>query len=529
MSKEKNKNKNHHTSKKISFFAAILVVIGSSIGAGIFFKAGNVLDSVQNSLIMAIFCWIIAAISVVAMAFALVEVASTKNDNNLSVIGWSKVFNGKINYKACKNFMYFVYLPMNYFFMPAYVLFSLQDGIRALINKDAVFSTSVDWLLWMIIGLGILLYFAFVSGFSTRAGNIHNKVITSIKFIPLVVVAIIGFVLVVMNAGGQINIGFVEPTGSIEKGTSIIKFAPVLGMFIAISAIFFTYDGFYFAAGIQSEMKEPHKTPLATLLGLVITTVIYLIVAISISINGGSFTNMLVYMQNQWNDAGRIIFGIINIMIAIGIMGIINGLAMWVPRLTEDLIAEDELPFSSKFKDKLNHEKPKVGILYSISIVVPIVILFTIIGSLAYIDTGDYGSKYGQGMDKFYSFADLMATWSALFTFGFIALAIAGCLGNRKTKRIRTEQKKYFIPMAWISLIMISISIIATIVEPIVNLCLIYKVDKSLSNYDEILISRIMLVVVLFIFGMFSYGQAFLEQRKILFNKGLRFMNKSRF
>lgn len=43
-------------SKKISFFSAILVVMGSSIGAGIFFKSKSVLDNSQNSLILAIFC-----------------------------------------------------------------------------------------------------------------------------------------------------------------------------------------------------------------------------------------------------------------------------------------------------------------------------------------------------------------------------------------------------------------------------------------------------------------------------------------
>ena len=72
--------------KKISFFAAILVVMGSSIGAGIFFKSKTVLDSSQSSLVLAIFCWIIAAASVIGMALALVEISSVRNDN-LSMLG----------------------------------------------------------------------------------------------------------------------------------------------------------------------------------------------------------------------------------------------------------------------------------------------------------------------------------------------------------------------------------------------------------------------------------------------------------
>ncbi len=43
------------TSKKISFFSAMLIVMGSSIGAGIFFKAKGVLENSQGNLIFAIF------------------------------------------------------------------------------------------------------------------------------------------------------------------------------------------------------------------------------------------------------------------------------------------------------------------------------------------------------------------------------------------------------------------------------------------------------------------------------------------
>ncbi len=42
------------TQKKIGFFAAMFIVMGSSIGAGIFFKAKGVLESSQGSLVMAI-------------------------------------------------------------------------------------------------------------------------------------------------------------------------------------------------------------------------------------------------------------------------------------------------------------------------------------------------------------------------------------------------------------------------------------------------------------------------------------------
>lgn len=87
--------------KKISFFSAMLIVIGGSIGAGIFFKSGGVLSNSQGSIVLAAFAWIIASLAVVTMGLALIEIASVRNDN-LSLISWTKIFNGRIIYNATK-------------------------------------------------------------------------------------------------------------------------------------------------------------------------------------------------------------------------------------------------------------------------------------------------------------------------------------------------------------------------------------------------------------------------------------------
>ena len=520
--------------KKISFFSAILVVMGSSIGAGIFFKSKSVLDNSQSSLVLAIFCWIIAAFSVIAMALALIEISSARNDN-LSLLGWTKVFNSRTTFKASKNFMFYIYLPLTYFFMPLYVIMSLQDGIGAMVNADMSaynFGTPVDWLIWTIISIVISSYFIYVSGISSKVGDIQNKIVTYIKFLPLAFVAIMGFVLVGMNAGGTFSAGVVKPNSiTLSTGASLSSFAPGLGMFLAISAIFFAYDGFYVAAGIQSEMQEPKKTPMAILLGLVITTVIYLIIAISMSINGGSFFSMLDYMENIMPNVGRVLFGIVNIMIAIGVLGIINGFAMWAPRFTEDLITprftedlikEGELPFSIKYKDRLNDNKPIIGIMYSFVITIPIVILFTLIGALAYID--NYGTSYGTGMGKLYTFADLMGTWTALFTFGFITASIYGGIKNRKTKKVVTDRKSYFVPMAIASVIIVGLALTVTVLIPIFDLLLIAQLDKNIIDltnqidpssptFADIIVSRVMLVITLVIFVALSYGTTLVEDR----------------
>ncbi|ADE19855.1 APC family permease [Mycoplasma crocodyli] len=506
------------TKKKISFFSAMLIVMGGSIGAGIFFKSGGVLSNSQGSLILAIFCWLIASCAVIAMALALIEISAVRNDN-LSLIGWCKEFNSRTIYKASKNFMVYVYLPMTYFFMPLYVILSIQDGIQSLAGRNNFGTPGADWVIWTIISLCISIYFLTVPTLWSKIGDIHNKVVLAIKFVPLVVVTILGFVLIFTKNSSQVQVGFDEASKTIKEGASILGIKGIgagLGMFLAISAIFFAYDGFYVASGIQSEMKEPKKTPLALLFGLGITTIIYLLISIGLSLNGGNVFSMqdnlgkLFGGTQKAQDAARILIGILNLMIGIGVLGIINGFSMWAPRFVEDLLAEGELPFWNHklVKGKLNPNFPKIGVIYSLVLSIPTVLIFTLIGALGYIASNpDYVGGYDPvdkyEMAKLYSFADLMANWTALFTFSFIGASIFGGIRNRKTNRVKIEdKKKYFVVSAWIAVVLVFSALLITLIVPFIDFFAIFAIDKNTmkpEDYTTIIISRLMLVVVLFL------------------------------
>ncbi len=508
---------NAPTKKKIGFFSAILIVIGSSIGAGIFFRSAGVLDLSHGSLVLAIFTWIIAAVAVIAMALALIEIASARNDN-LSMIGWCKTFNSRTIYKASKNLMFYIYLPLTYFFMPLYVIMSLQDALGSFtavyngldpITGDYMITYGTnsfgtggsDWIIWTLISLAMSAFFIFGAGLSSRFGNISNIIITSLKFIPLGIAAVIGFVFLGMNPSAVDNITPLPPiipdADSASVVSSFSSLTPGFGMIIAVGTIFFAYDGFYVTAGMQTEMKDPKKTPMAILIGLSIITAIYLVIAISMSMNGSGsffgFGDWLISMGMGW------FFGITNLLIGVGILGILNGFSIWAPRFTEDLIAEKELPGWSKNIDKLNATKPVVGIKYSVIITLPIVLLFTIIGALGYANINEYG--YSPDMNSLYSFADLMATWTAVFVFGFISLSILGGIKNRKTQLVVTDEKKYFKASAWIAVLVNFIALFLTVFAPFYDLLMLipasYTEGVTISN--DMLISRIMLVLVFFL------------------------------
>lgn len=511
---------NAPTSKKIGFFSAMLVVIGSSVGAGIFFKAGAVLNNSQNSIVFAMFSWILAGFAVISMALALIEIASARNDN-LSLIGWCQTFNSRFVYKACKNFMVYIYLPLTYFFMPLYVVLSIQDGVNALLPADAPkgFGTNADWAILMIIALLISVYFIVVNGISAKAGNIHNWIITAFKFLPLVFAAIIGFVILGVNgkvAGPDYKPDFNPTPPSDEAGLfSLSYLTPGFGLFIAMGAIFFAFDGFYVTAGIQTEMKEPKKTPLAILMGMIVVTVIYLIIAISMSLgstNGGpsGIEGFLKERNLEW------LYATFQILIGIGVLGIINGFALWSTRFIEDLIKANEVPYSTKYVNKINDKKAWVGIAYNLVLAIPTVVVFCIIGGLAYVNA--YGDAYGTGSGNLYTFADLMATWTSVLAFTFILFAIVGAIKNRKTNKVDVVKSKYFLAMGWSSVLTMILPIFFTFFEPIANMFMLFHIDPTKygdAYTSDVLVPRIMSVVALLIFISLMIVPMFIEDYQL--------------
>lgn len=102
-------------------------------------------------------------------------------------------------------------------------------------------------------------------------------------------------------------------------------------------------------------MKELNKILMVLFFGFLLIILIYLIIVILMFINGGLFIKMHVYLVNLIGlKVINIIFGIMNIFIVIGVLGIVNGFVMWMFRYIEDLIVKGDLSFWEKFVLKVN-------------------------------------------------------------------------------------------------------------------------------------------------------------------------------
>lgn len=494
--------------QKINFISAVLIVIGSSIGAGIFLKNGEILGNTQGNIWMAMIAWIIAIFAIICLGLCLTELCSASSKNKLGIIGWIKIFCNEYLYQSGKKFMAYLYLPINFFIMPFYAVMTMQEAF-----PNSAFA-QLDWYYIALISLAISMWFIFTSGLSSKMTNIQNWIITSVKFLPLIFAAIIGYVYV-----GDTH--SINESVAVETSTPLFnQLNPVLGIFISIPSIFFVFDGFYSTAGLQTEMKEPKKTSNAMLIGLLCVSTIDLLISISLMISGqGSLSGLTSWFESKnclW------VLQTMQMIVAFGIFGIINGFCLYSSNFYEDLVANNDIVLAKFFQKKLNPNTHTIGCLYSFVLFFVLFWVCTLIGGLGYIDTNSYGSLligYTPATCKLYSFVDLMANWTSVLAFACIVAGIAGALKNKKTKKVKTCDDKNFNWASWITIIIVGYSLVMIVIQTFANLGLVvyyagHNMYDNLNVQTEALVGTIMTVVVLFLF----LGVMFVPTSKTKYN-----------
>lgn len=537
MSKLKISNKSSKTkvtSKKISFFSSILLVIGSTIGSGIFLKNGEILSNVSNSIILSIVSWILSIIAVICMGLSLIEMTSGVSNDNGGITSWLRTYNHPILFKASKNFMAYIYFPVSAVVMPYYAIMMVQDA----------FGLQMEWWQALIASLFIALWFVIISGLSTKAGNIQNKIITYTKFLPLFFSMIVGFIIMICH---QTNIGddgwpkwLIEYNVSSNNHNLFISFFPGLGIIGSIPAITFSFDGFYTCTNLKSEMQQPEKIGQSMLYGLVIVSIIDIILSLSLLIGSqnGKINGLVWFNQNNYHW----VISIIELLVGFSILGIVNGICMGQTKFYEHCIKINELYCPQKYKAMINN-RSIVGVGYFLIIYFPVFLFVSLIGSFIYFDVNKYGTidmfnilnkMTGTGyqiinnssnignLNKLYSFCDLISNWSSIIAFGFILMAIFGCIVNRKTQRVIVKKCKYFLPAAIIASVILVIGLSFILISAIVNIPIVLSWKKDIGNsgyeyhewFEQLIANCLTLFVLLFLIGISFLPAIFSFYRK---------------
>lgn len=315
--------------KDLGVSAAMSIVVGCVIGAGVFFKPYAIYQATGGAPGMGMLAWIFGGLASLlgALTFAEVAVMIPKTGGMVAYLG--DVFDEKIGFLA--GWMQVV------IFYPAFLA-----GYGVTVGEELAAYVGTQFELPIAIALIILLVAVNTLG-SKTAANIQ-VVSTVCKLIPLFLLMIFGFIL---GSGG--NPIFTPMVGE-GKSTGAVLGSTLL-------AVLFAFEGWTNVGAIAGEMKNPGKDmPRAIVGGVSIIMAVYFV--INMAYLWVLPADQLMNISSPASAVAMEIFGpvgglLIKIGIIISVIGAANGFLMSGSRVAYHLADLGTLP-GSKSLAKLN-------------------------------------------------------------------------------------------------------------------------------------------------------------------------------
>lgn len=345
--------------RQISFEQALATVIGSVIGAGVFFKIGTITAQTGSSS-TTIFVWILAGIISIASGLTISEIAA------------SLKINGAIKYL---DYTYGRVWGFLFGWAQMIVYFPAQIGaLSSIFGVQFVSLFGINAKYANLIAIFLVLFLLAINLIGTKFSSKMQSVITILKVIPIVLIIIWGFF-------NQNKIA--APIFPLTVGNNI-SFPNAISQGL-LSALF-AFEGWIVVTNLANEVKNPEKDlSRAIILGLSAITLIYVL------INYTFLTVLpihdLVNNNNAAFEASMKLFGqfggkLVTIGILISVYGAVNAFMLTGMRTPYILAQDNLLPFSNKIgKANVHTGVPVMGALIVDAIAIVMILLgnFTVL------------------------------------------------------------------------------------------------------------------------------------------------------
>ena len=317
--------------RKYGLMTAICMVVGTVIGSGVFFKAQNVLAATDGNMPMGIAAWVITG-AIMIICSAQFAVMATKYEKVNGVVDYAEATCGKSYAYYLAWFMVNVYYPS-------------MTGVLAWVSAR-YFGVMFGWSLVSAEVLALAGFFLIASytmnALSPKLAGKFQVSATVIKLIPICLMAVVGTVVGFTNGTLPQNFaGVTEAVGGSGSG----------GLFAAVVATVFAYEGWIVTTSINAELKNPKKNlPIALVAGAAIVVAAYVLYYIGVA--GGASTQVLIdegattAFSNVFGNIGGIF---LNICIVISCLGTLNGLMVGASRGMYAIAARNEGPKPEMF------------------------------------------------------------------------------------------------------------------------------------------------------------------------------------
>jgi len=338
-------NQQEELSRRLGLTSAIMIVIGSVVGSGIFLTPSNVAAAVQIPGVM-LFVWVLTGLLTLAGALTNAEIASQITDaggqyvffrvlyNDLTAFlyGWTTFIvyqTGSIAAIAvafAKYFGFFITLPH---LSPA-----LEAWQLPLIGNIHPFAD----IGLKLIAISAIMLLAIINYFGVQFGGFVQNVFTFMKIAAIGGIVFLGF------SFGQGSVDHFFPLWGSPSSGSLL---PAIG--VAMIATLWSYDGWNSLTYLAGEVKEPQKIiPRALVLGTIAVIIIYVVTNLAylyvLPIQEIATSNLVAadMMEKVFSGYGG---AIISLCVMISTFGTVNGTSMTTARVYFAM-AKDKLFFS---------------------------------------------------------------------------------------------------------------------------------------------------------------------------------------
>ena len=317
--------------QKYGLLTAICMVVGTVIGSGVFFKAQNVLIATGGNMPLGIAAWIITGLIMIICSLQFATMA-TKYEKVSGVVDYAEATCGKAYGYYLAWFMVNIYYPA-------------MTGVLAWVSAryfGVLFGKSPESAEVLALAGFFLVCSYTINALSPKLAGKFQISATVIKLIPIILMAVIGTIAGFAN--GTLTNNFTNTVTEAVGGSAS-------GLFAAVVATVFAYEGWIVATSINAELKNSKRNlPLALIFGSIIVVAAYVLYFIGVS--GGAETSVL--MQEETTVAFKNVFGsvggvILNICIVISCLGTLNGLMVGATRGMYAIAARGEGPKAETF------------------------------------------------------------------------------------------------------------------------------------------------------------------------------------
>jgi basic amino acid/polyamine antiporter, APA family len=264
--------------KKIGFWSATSIIIGSIIGSGVFMKPASMASQLGSPVWLTL-VWVIAGIFSLFGALIYAELGAMMPETGGIYVYFRKMFGGFVAFL----YGWAAFSVINTASVAAisFVCAQYADYFLHLPRFDVLMEQSVIWHIPFIgdlhplenfgvkaLAILLVIVFTVLNYMSTRAGSAFQVVSTFIK-VAVIALLVIG---IFVSGNGSFN-NFIAAENPKEGG------ALMSGIIAAMTGAFFAYDGWINIASMAGEVKDPQKNiPKSLLLGVFVCVAVYVLV-----------------------------------------------------------------------------------------------------------------------------------------------------------------------------------------------------------------------------------------------------------